>query len=139
MRYDLVLLDAFDHEYIPEHLLTREFLLEVRDLLSERGVLAANTFAGSRLYHFESATYHSAFGDFYRLKSSNRVILVRLGGLPDRAELARNAGALEDRLAPFGVGKEWLLPRFEVESGWPPNTRVLTDQYSPSNLLNGSN
>ena len=46
----------------------------------------------SRLYHFESATYFSAFGDFYRLKSSNRVILVRLGGLPDRDELARNAG-----------------------------------------------
>ena len=102
-------------------------------------MLAANTFAASRLYHFESATYFSAFGDFYRLKSSNRVILVRLGGLPDRDELARNAGVVEDRLAPFGVGKEWLLPLFEVESGWPPNTRVLTDQYSPSNLLNGSN
>jgi len=139
VRYDLVLLDAFDHEYIPEHLLTREFLLEVRGLLAVGGVLAANTFAGSRLYHFESATYFSAFGDFYRLKQGNRVILVRLGGLPGRDELARNAGAVEDRLAPFGVGKEWLLPLFEVESGWPPNTRVLTDQYSPSNLLHGSN
>jgi spermidine synthase len=139
VRYDLVLLDAFDHEYIPEHLLTREFLLEVRGLLAVGGVLAANTFAGSRLYHFESATYFSAFGDFYRLKQGNRVILVRLGGLPGRDELARNAGVVEDRLAPLGVGKEWLLPLFEVESGWPPNTRVLTDQYSPSNLLHGSN
>jgi spermidine synthase len=139
VRYDLVLLDAFDHEYIPEHLLTREFLLEVRGLLAVGGVLAANTFAGSRLYHFESATYFSAFGDFYRQKQGNRVILVRLGGLPGRDELARNAGVVEDRLAPFGVGKEWLLPLFEVESGWPPNTRVLTDQYSPSNLLHGSN
>jgi spermidine synthase len=138
VRYDLVLLDAFDHEYIPEHLLTREFLLEVRGLLSAGGVLAANTFAGSRLYHFESATYFSAFGEFYRLKQGNRVILVRLGGLPDRDELVRNAGAVEDRLAPFGVGRDWLLPLFEVESGWPRDTRVLTDQYSPSNLLNGS-
>jgi len=31
------------------------------------------------------------------------------------------------------------LPLIEVESGWPPGTRVLTDQYSPSNLLNVSN
>jgi spermidine synthase len=139
VRYDLVLLDAFDHEYIPEHLLTREFLLEVRSLLSAGGVLAANTFASSRLYHFESATYFSAFGDFYRLKQSNRVILVRLGGLPDRDELARNARIVEDRLAPLGVGSAWLLPLFEVEAGWPPGARVLTDQYSPSNLLNGSN
>jgi spermidine synthase len=136
-RYDLVMLDAFDHEYIPEHLLTREFLLEVRGLLSVRGVLAANTFASSRLYNFESATYFSVFGDFYRLKRSNRVILVRLGGLPDRDELGRNADIVEGKLAPFGVGKAWLLPLFEVESGWPRDTRVLTDQYSPSNLLNG--
>jgi spermidine synthase len=139
IRYDLVLLDAFDHEYIPEHLLTREFLLEVGSILAPGGVLAANTFATSRLYHFESATYFSAFGDFYCLKSSNRVILVRPGGLPGRDELARNAGLLEARLVPLGVGREWLLPLIGVESGWPPGTRVLTDQYSPSNLLNVSN
>ena len=139
IRYDLVLLDAFDHEYIPEHLLTREFLLEVRSILTVQGVLAANTFATSRLYDLESATYFSAFGDFYRLKSGNRVILARPGGLPGRDELARNAAMLEDRLAPFGVGRQWLLPLIEVESGWPPGTRVLTDQYSPSNLLNVSN
>jgi spermidine synthase len=137
-RYDLVMLDAFDHEYIPEHLLTREFLQEVKALLAPRGVLAANTFATSRLYDFESATYSSVFGEFYRLKRGNRVILVREDGLPGPEELARNAGVVEGRLARFGVGKEWLLPLFEVERGWPRGTRVLTDQYSPSNLLNGS-
>ncbi len=137
-RYDLVLVDAFDDEYIPEHLLTREFLLEVRGLLAERGVLAANTFASSRLYHHESATYHSAFGDFYRLKTHSRVILARVGGLPDAAELRRNADLVEAKLRVFGTGKDWLLPLFAVESGWPPNTRILTDQYSPSNLLHRS-
>jgi spermidine synthase len=66
------------------------------------------------------------------------VILVREGGLPDREELARNADSVEERLRPFGVSREWLLPLFAVESGWPKGTRLLTDQYSPSNLLNGS-
>src|SRR5436190_1634397 len=41
VQYDLIVLDAFDHEYIPEHMLTREFLLEVKSLLADRGVLAA--------------------------------------------------------------------------------------------------
>ena len=137
-RYDLVVLDAFDHEYIPEHLLTREFLLEVRALLGERGVLAANTFSGSRLYDHESATYHAVFGDFYSARRANRVILLRAGGLPGPDELARHARALDARLAPFGVSSQWLLPLIRVESGWPPGTRVLTDQYSPSNLLNAT-
>ena len=138
IRYDLIMLDAFDHEYIPEHMLTREFLQEIKALLTPGGVLAANTFATSKLYDFESATYFSVFGQFYRLKSGNRVILVRQNGLPAREELNRNADALEARLAPLGADKEWLLPMFGVESGWPRNTRILTDQYSPSNLLNGS-
>jgi spermidine synthase len=102
IRYDLVMLDAFDHEYIPEHMLTREFLQEIKALLSPDGVLAANTFATSKLYDFESATYFSVFGPFYRLKRGNRVILVRQGGLPEREELSRNADALEARLAPLG-------------------------------------
>ena len=136
VKYDLVVLDAYDHEYIPEHMLTLEFLQEVKSILSDRGVLAGNTFTSSKLYHYESATYHAAFGDFYALKTNNRVIVVRMGGLPDRAEIARNADALEARLAAVGVDKSWVLPRFEIERGWPPGTRVLTDQYSPSNLLN---
>ena len=136
VKYDLVVLDAYDHEYIPEHMLTLEFLQEVKSILSERGVLAGNTFTSSKLFHHESATYHAAFGDFYALKTNNRVIMVRMGGLPDRAELARNADELEARLAAVGVDKAWVLSHFEIERGWPPGTRVLTDQYSPSNLLN---
>ena len=135
-KYDLIILDAFDHEYIPEHMLTREFLLEVKSLLTPEGVLVGNTFSTSKLYDHESATYYSVFGDFYNLKKNNRLIIWRQGGLPSKADLARNGDALDAKLAPFGVDKAWLLPQFEIERNWPADTRVLTDQYSPSNVLN---
>jgi spermidine synthase len=135
-RYDLIMLDAFDHEYIPEHMLTREFLTEVRGLLTEQGVLAANTFSSSRLYNYESITYQTVFGDFFNLKDANRVILLRQGGLPDKAELQRNAAAFADKLKPLDVDSDFLLPKMTVSKDWPTNTRVLTDQYSPANLLN---
>ena len=80
-KYDVVMLDAFDHEYIPEHLLTREFLTEVKSLLSPQGVLVANTFSSSRLYDHESTTYADVFGTFYNLKRDNRVIIARPAGL----------------------------------------------------------
>ena len=135
-RYDLIMLDAFDQEYIPEHMLTREFLDEVRGLLTEQGVLAANTFSSSRLYNYESITYQTVFGDFYNLKDANRVILIRRNGPPDMLEIKRNAEGLAAKLKPFGVSSNWLIPKFSREKDWPANTRALTDQYSPANLLN---
>lgn len=137
-QYDLIMLDAFDHEYIPEHLLTQEFLFEVKALLTTDGVLAANTFSSSRLYHHESTTYQAVFGSFYNLRAKlkNRIILVKMDGLPPLDAIRRNAGSVEEKLKPLGFGGDWLAPLFSTERDWDVKARVLTDQYSPSNLLN---
>lgn len=138
-QYDLIMLDAFDHEYIPEHLLTQEFLFEVKALLTADGVLAANTFSSSRLYHHESTTYQAAFGSFYNLRVAlkNRIILIKMDGLPPLDAIKANAVALEEKLKPLGFGGDWLVPLFSTERDWDAKARILTDQYSPSNLLNG--
>lgn len=135
-RYDVVMLDAFDHEYIPEHLLTREFLQEVKSLLAPGGILAANTFSSSRLYDHESTTYAAVFGEYFNLKRDNRVILYRDGGLPTREQLAVNSALLAQPLQLLGVATDDLLPMFSTRVDWDKRARVLTDQYSPANLLN---
>ena len=127
-RYDLILLDAFDVDYIPPHLLTREFLQHVRAILSDDGVLAANTFSESRKYHEESVTYASVFGPLFNLRHGNRVILAtRSGTLPDAAELRANAAALAPALARFGIDVDAELERFSRKPDWDTGARVLTD------------
>lgn len=135
-KYDLIILDAFDHDYIPEHLLTQEFLKEVKTIMTPDGVLAANTWSQSRLYDYESATYESVFGRFFNLRMGNRVILVKNNGLPSMDTVNKNARLFEPRLRPFGVGVDYLLPLFQTNRDWRTDARILTDQYSPSNLLN---
>ena len=135
-HYDLIMLDAYDHQYIPEHLLTAEFLGEVRALLQPGGVLAANTFSSSRLYDNESVTYHKVFGEFYNLRGGNRVILTRLGGLPALAVVQGNAAHFAASFQPFGFAPTELLDLFSTRPDWNETARVLTDQYSPANLLN---
>ena len=135
-RYDLIMLDAFDHEYIPEHLLTQEFLQEAKSLLAPGGVLAANTFSSSGLYEHESVTYEKVFERFFNLKRENRVIVTRLGPLPDAAQLRATAHPFVDPFEVFGVDAAELLPLFTQQRDWDPRARVLTDQYSPANLLN---
>jgi spermidine synthase len=117
-------------------MLTREFLAEVRSLLEPGGIVAANTFSSSRLYQNESVTYASVFGTFYNLKSNNRVILADAGTLPSLEEIRRNADLLGPALTALGVSMPALLARFTTKPDWNPQARVLTDQYSPANLLN---
>jgi spermidine synthase len=135
-RYDLIMLDAFDHEYIPEHLLTREFLAEVRSILAADGVLAANTFSSSRLYDHESVTYAAVFPQFFNLKRENRVIIAVNGEAPSREELRANSERFERAFTRFGLDTSQLLTLFSLRRDWNPDARVLTDQYSPANLLN---
>ena len=117
-------------------MLTQEFLQEVKSLLAPRGVIVANTFSSSKLYDHESTTYASVFGTFYNLKRENRVIVARLGGLPPYAEIAQRAAQFETALKSFGADVPSMLKMFATEVDWDTKARVLTDQYSPANLLN---
>ena len=134
--YDLIILDAFGEQYIPEHMITREFIQEVKAIMAPRGVLAVNTFSGSSLYDNESVTYQAVFPKFFNLRMSNRIIIARNGDLPGHAELQANAAMLTPALKPFSIAVDKVLSLFTSEPDWKNDARILTDQYSPANLLN---
>ena len=141
-KYDWIILDAFNGDYIPEHLLTQEFLQETKSLLSKDGILSANTFSVSDLYAHESATYKAVFGDFYNVrnyKNSNRIILASNGKFPSLSLMNQRAKKLQERLTPFSVDllevSQQMTPT-NVEQDWAEDTKLLTDQFSPANLLN---
>lgn len=139
-HYDLVILDAFNGDYIPEHLMTLEFLNEVKSILSAGGVLVANTFSTSALYDYESQTYKAAYGKFFNFQlptTGNRVIIARNGPLPDAAVLATQAVRLEPLLEPYGVHIRTFVAHLDTREEWNHAVPPLTDQYSPANLLRG--
>lgn len=117
-RYDMVMLDAFDVNYIPAHLLTVEFLEQVRDVLTPGGMVVANSFAQSRMYERESATYHAVFGDFFNLRAGlegNRVIIASTAPLPGADVLQRHAAALAASLRPLGIDATRAVEAFVAD------------------------
>lgn len=137
-KYDYIVLDAFSGDYIPEHMLTREFLEEVKTIMSEDGVLVANTFSTSRLYDHESVTYQRAFGEFYNFKlptSGNRIIIAQLDALPPRGEMVEESRRIAPSLEKYGVRLTEYPRRLTTRVDWDMSRRELTDQYSPGNLL----
>ncbi|HAG70629.1 MAG TPA: spermidine synthase [Gammaproteobacteria bacterium] len=137
-KYDYIVLDAFSGDYIPEHMLTQEFLEEVKSIMTDDGVLVANTFSTSRLYDHESVTYQRVFGEFYNFRlptSGNRIIIAQLGELPSQNELIAVAEQLKARMVKYGVSLDEYPRRLSTRVDWDMSRRVLTDQYSPGNLL----
>ena len=140
--YDWIILDAFNGDYIPEHLLTKEFLQETKQLLSDNGILTANTFSLSQLYAHESATYKSVFGDFYQVvhqKNSNRIILAAKNNANFNLVNSTQLNHLQKQLKPYNVDIKHIFSNISYTKNnqdWPENTRILTDQFSPANLLN---
>jgi spermidine synthase len=141
-QYDWIILDAFNGDYIPEHLMTKEFLQETKALLSKNGVLSANTFSLSKLYAHESATYKAVFGDFYQVSNqdnANRIIIVNRNGFAVDSLNKNNIEQLNEKLHVYGVDIYSLYNKINFTGtgqNWPKNTRLLTDQFAPVNLLN---
>jgi spermidine synthase len=133
-KYDLIILDAFGERYIPPHMMTHEFLNEVKQVLANDGVVAANTHRAETRYDSESATYHMVFGNFFNLNKpwkKTRVIIAKPSGLPSQDFLARNARYLDHKLRRLGVDPGWLLPLFSTEQDWDDQARIITDWYTP--------
>ncbi len=141
LKYDLILLDAFNSDYIPEHMMTEEYLKEVKQLARPEGIIMANTFSSSKLFDHESATYQKVFGELYQITfyqgKTNRVIIVKNGKLPEVKSLLSKANEMRNELNYYGVDAFGLFEAISDEVNWDTEAKVLTDQYSPANLLKG--
>ena len=83
-------------------------------------------------------TYAAVFGTFFNLnpdQNGNRIVLASAAPLPDAAMLKARAQELGPKVAPFGVDVNELLQMIDTKVDWNTTARVLTDQYSPANLL----
>jgi len=138
-QYDLILLDAFNGDYIPEHLMSREFLEECKRILAPNGVLIANTFSASRLYDSESATYAAVFGRFINVKreEGNRIIVARNGAPATLAQLRMMLPTMAPKLARYGVDYDKVLADAKVAPDWNPKAKILTDDWNPANVMRG--
>ena len=134
ISYDLIIIDAFDKDYIPEHLLTYEFLNQTKGILNPDGIIAANTFTEGALHQHEGATYQAVFNSVYNidLSGGNRIIIAGNNVL-SMEKIKQQVQIMDSKLTATGVSSAVFLAGLNQMPVM--NARILTDQYSPSNLL----
>lgn len=138
-KYDLIILDAFLGDYIPFHLMTKEFLKETQEILAPDGVVVANVFYDNRLFDAELRTFINVFPScqvYFGVWSVNAMIV---GGGPSVQplsveEAARRAAALQAEHA-FSFDMRAVAARLRPGIAPERRAQVLTDDQAPVNSL----
>ena len=108
--YDIVLIDAFNADYIPPQFLTDEFMQDIKKILTPNGVVAINTFTVSKTYELESDLFKRNFGKYYNLIfNKSRIMIAAKNNLPDLSEIASNSILWRYRFVEVGVDQKGLL------------------------------
>ncbi|MBI5100535.1 MAG: fused MFS/spermidine synthase [Nitrospirae bacterium] len=139
-KYDLIVLDAYQNDYIPFHLTTLEFLKEVKSRLKEEGVVVSNITSTFRNKFFDSMvmTYKKAFSNFYILKgkkSGNFIFIATAGGkIKDKSNVEAKARKIQsDRK--MDIDLEDFAARYETADSYEwDRAKILTDDFAPVNL-----
>lgn len=138
-KYDLVILDAFNSDYIPFHLMTKEFLEEVKGVLAEDGVVIANVFYYNRLFDAEFKTFLAVFGrcQMFLGDYSTNVMLVAPGPTAPTLTVKEAIGQAEmlQRKHKLAFDMPAVAKRLQPDTLPDPRAKVLTDDRAPVDWL----
>jgi len=138
-KYDLIILDAFNSDYIPFHLMTKEFLEELKGVLADDGAVVANVFYSNRLYDAEVKTFLAVFGRcqmFLGAYSDNTMLVAPgpAGRMLTISEAVDEAKKLQSKYG-FAFDMQTIAKRLQQNPRPDPRAKVLTDDRAPVNWL----
>ncbi len=134
-RYDQIWLDAFNSDYIPAHMTTKEFLMLARSRLTEGGIIIQNLFCDNKLYDAQIATIRSVFAKvfvFQGQRSGSCIVVASDKPAVEPAGLKKLAESMGGRIGRIDLVAE------SAKCKVPPaakKAQILTDDYNPANLL----
>ncbi len=133
-RYDQIWVDAFNTDYIPVHMTTKEFLVLAKSRLKKNGVVVQNVHNTNKLFDAQVATFRAAFSHVFLFdgaRSGNSIIVGSDNPLyvPPRFK--------QPAKAKVKIGTVDLLEEAGKYVRDPDikGAKVLTDDYNPANLL----
>ncbi|MBM3136986.1 MAG: spermine synthase [Chloroflexi bacterium] len=141
--YDIISVDAYKPPYIPWHLTTREFFLEIKNMLSEKGTLVINVariFDDRRLVDALYQTISTEFPSVYIVdipESLNSMIFATKNST-NFENLIQNYIVLEDS----STGNPLLMHSLEIailnQQPVPETGIILTDDHAPIEQITNS-
>lgn len=112
--YDIILIDAFNADYIPPQLLTDEFMQDIKKMLKPKGIVAINTFTVSKTYDVESDLFKRNLGQYYNLiVNTSRIMIATKNELPTLPEIVAKSILWRYRFVEVGVDQNAILGLYQ--------------------------
>ncbi|MBT6339703.1 MAG: fused MFS/spermidine synthase [Desulfobacula sp.] len=135
LRYDIIVLDAFNGSYIPSHLTTKEFLQEVFSLLKNGGCVVSNIHHKNKLYEYQQRTYSEVATQNYTFKGNNAVIIsTQDRDRLSRKEVKKKFSQIQNQFQ-LSFNLKSIANKLIKRPTWDTEGDILTDDYSPVNVL----
>ncbi len=136
-KYNYIVLDAFTSDYIPFHLMTREFLEELKEILTDDGVIVANVWYPNQLFEAEFKTFLSVFDQSQVYCGNGNAIIVAPG--PDcpaitSQQAMQKTSTLQNKLQ-LSFNLIQIAAMLAPNAKPHPLTQLLTDDCAPVNQL----
>lgn len=139
-KFDWIVLDAYQNDYIPFHLTTLEFLREVKSRLKDDGAVVANITSPFKNKFFDSVvmTYKKSFPHLYifKGKKSGNFIFVATTSrkMRDKESVEARARKIQS-VRKFDIDLEDIATRYELSEVYEwEGAKILTDDFAPVNL-----
>jgi spermidine synthase len=138
-QYELIVLDACTSEYIPFHLMTREYLEELKGILADDGALVSNAIYSNRLAEAQFRTFETSFRRcqvYVGQRSTNAMLVAPGPGVEPITpeEAAERAEKLQEEHE-FAFDIRRVAGRLRPDLKPDPEAPILTDDRAPVNRL----
>ncbi len=136
-KYDVIMLDAFNSEYIPFHLMTQEYFKEIKKKLAPGGIVLQNIWTNNDLMKRIMSTFKSEFKYVYFAKgvsTSNAVVLASNRKVDfSRSNIMQAYRKFKNHGINYNFHFLKNLRRFDLYKGGARQSLVLTDEHAPVN------
>lgn len=142
-KYDLIVLDAYSHTYVPFHLMTLEFISMVSEHLNEDGLLVANIIGStlgdtSELLWSEVLTAKEKipYVALYRTKESPESMVQNIVMVASKTNPSKDITT--NNLIKLNHGERFVsFLESKYENDFPQDVLILKDNYAPvEDMLN---
>lgn len=134
-KHDIIFVDAYRGQFVPFHLMTKEFFTLAKKRLSKGGVMVQNIEPSTMLYDSAIATISSVFDHVDVYRGGGNIVAIAYDGEKKSIEsLIDNATQLQETHK-FRYALPDLIQKRAMLLDYNEKTKALTDDFAPVNML----